>query len=29
VEKPVEPKFLLDKVSDLLHRAEARKAQAK
>ncbi|MDP2887241.1 MAG: response regulator [Ignavibacteria bacterium] len=29
VEKPVEPKLLLDKVSDLLHRAEARKAQAK
>ena len=25
VEKPVEPRLLLDKVSELLHRAEARK----
>jgi two-component system alkaline phosphatase synthesis response regulator PhoP len=29
VEKPVEPKMLLDKVSELLRRAEARKAEAK
>ncbi|MBM4161093.1 MAG: response regulator [Ignavibacteria bacterium] len=29
VEKPVEPKLLLDKVSELLQRAQARKAQVK
>jgi len=29
VEKPVEPKFLLERVSALLHAAEARKAKVK